>query len=195
MKLIRLPIWACLLGLALAACSASPSALDNVPKLNTSTLQPPSASAPTPAPSDDQGAMAGLATPTDPSTQPSPTPEAVAAQDLARTDSQGAVTMAITPLNLSAPGETLDFEVAMDTHSVDLSMDLATLAVLSADNGRMVQATAWEAPQGGHHVSGKLSFPASAGGVAVLEGAAQVTLTVRGVDVPERVFVWELIGH
>lgn len=44
------------------------------------------------------------------------------------TDEQGAVRVSVTPLNLDETDkENLAFEVAMDTHSVDLSMDLATL--------------------------------------------------------------------
>jgi hypothetical protein len=46
--------------------------------------------------------------------------------ELTRLDEQGMVTVEVTPLNLGMPGETLVFEVSMNTHSVDLSMDLAT---------------------------------------------------------------------
>lgn len=47
-------------------------------------------------------------------------------------DEQGAV----TPLNLADEAATLAFEVAMNTRSVDLSMDLATLATLTTDAAR-----------------------------------------------------------
>ncbi|HRQ41596.1 MAG TPA: hypothetical protein PLD25_27060 [Chloroflexota bacterium] len=107
-------------------------------------------------------------------------------------DEQGAVTVAVTPLDISGKTPSLDFEVTMDTHSVDLSMDLATLAILTTDNGRSVTATFWDAVPGGHHVSGVLSFPAKIEGTAVLEGASQLTLTIRNVDAPERVFTWAL---
>jgi hypothetical protein len=107
-------------------------------------------------------------------------------------DEQGAVSVAITPLDLSADAPTLGFEVVMDTHSVDLSMDLAALATLTTDNGRSVTATLWDAVPGGHHVSGVLTFPAVVEETAVLEGAAQLTLTIRDVDAPERMFVWTL---
>lgn len=107
-------------------------------------------------------------------------------------DEQGAVSVAITPLGLRADAPTLDFEIAMDTHSVDLGMDLAALATLTTDNGRFVTATLWDAVPGGHHVSGVLSFPAMMEGTAVLEGASQLTLTIRDVDALERVFTWTL---
>lgn len=80
----------------------------------------------------------------------------------------------------------------MDTHSVDLSMDLAELATLTTDNGRTVSATLWDAVPGGHHVSGVLTFPAVVEGTTVLEGASQLTLTITNVDAPSRTFVWSL---
>lgn len=111
-------------------------------------------------------------------------------------DEQGAVSVAVTPLNLEeVDAETLAFEVVMDTHSVDLSMDLASLTTLKLDNGNEVTATLWDAQPGGHHVSGVLLFPAFVGSSALLEGASQLSLTIREVDAPERVFTWQLGGQ
>ncbi|MBI1794178.1 MAG: hypothetical protein HYR70_08290 [Chloroflexi bacterium] len=110
----------------------------------------------------------------------------------ARSDQQGAVTVKVTPLNLDSATDTLDFEVVMDTHSVDLSMDLATLATLTTDTGAAIQATKWDAPRGGHHVEGKLIFPAAKDGKSILEGAGKLTLTIVNVDAPSRVFEWQL---
>lgn len=107
-------------------------------------------------------------------------------------DKQGQVTVVVKPLNLANPAATLDFEVTLDTHSIDLSMDVAALASLTTDDGRQVVATGWDAPQGGHHVSGVLSFPAMVDGVALLDETTSLTLTLRDVDVPERVFTWSL---
>jgi hypothetical protein len=107
-------------------------------------------------------------------------------------DEQGAVSVAVTPLDLTTSAQTLDFEVAMNTHSVELGMDLASLATLETDNGRSVEASLWDAEPGGHHVSGILYFPATVDGTAVLEGASQVTVTIREVAVPERVFAWSI---
>ena len=125
---------------------------------------------------------------------PSATAPAIAepAAGPTRTDEQGAVVFAVTALNLDAPGPTLDFEVVMETHSVDLGWDLAALAVLRTDSGQEAQATAW--PIGsGHHYSGILSFPSTqADGEPILDGAAVLTLSILDTDVPERVFVWEL---
>lgn len=107
-------------------------------------------------------------------------------------DNQGQVTVVVKPLNLANPATTLDFEVTLDTHSIDLSLDLAALASLTTDDGRQVVATGWDAPQGGHHVSGVLSFPVLVDGVVLLDETTNLTLTLRDVDVPERVFVWSL---
>ena len=129
-----------------------------------------------------------------------PTQEIVSTQEvevpanLTKSDAQGAVTMEITPTNLEKPGDAVIFEVLMDTHSVDLSMDLAQLAVLSTDTGKTVQATLWDAQRGGHHVEGKLSFPSTKDGSDLLDGAKSVTITITNVDVPSRTFIWSILG-
>lgn len=107
-------------------------------------------------------------------------------------DEQGAVTVAVTPRNFDPSATTLDFEVAMNTHSVDLSMDLSQLATLTTDTGLQVSASGWDAPQGGHHVSGVLSFLALAEDDRLLEGVTALTLTLINVDAPERTFTWRL---
>jgi hypothetical protein len=109
-------------------------------------------------------------------------------------DEQGAVVVSVEPINLDEPDDTLDFQVGMNTHSIDLSMDLAELATLTTDTGKTVQAVLWDAPRSGHHVSGLLSFPARVDSAAVLDGASTLTLIIRDVDAPERVFTWSLRG-
>ncbi len=107
-------------------------------------------------------------------------------------DQQGAVTVNVTPLNLDSATDTLDFNVVMDTHSVELSMDLATLATLTTDTGISVESTLWDAPLGGHHVEGKLIFSATKDGKPILEGATKLTLTILNLDAPTRIFEWDL---
>ena len=183
MTSVRFFSLALLLGVTLAACGPSLSGGVGAAQTVPPTAPPTHAAQATPA------VRAAQATPAVQAVQAAP------AQDLARTDEQGAVTVAVTPLNLSRPGQTLDFEVAMNTHSVDLSMDLAALATLTTDTGRAVQATGWDAPKGGHHASGRLSFPATVGGVSLLKGAKKLTLTLQNVDAPERAFTWDLSGQ
>ena len=139
--------------------------------------------------------------PTDPQPAPNSTqgPDAVSAESSSpsndsatRIDEQGAIIIEVTPLNLASPKDTLEFDVLMDTHSIDLSMELAMLATLTTNTGITVQATLWDAPRGGHHVEGKLIFPATQDGKSILAGASKLTLTISNVDAPSRLFEWEL---
>ncbi len=112
---------------------------------------------------------------------------------LTRSDGQGSVTIDVTPLNLSNSSNELQFDVAMNTHSVNLSMNLATLATLTTNTGIIIQADSWNGPAGGgHHVDGQLSFPTLKDGKSILDGASRLTLTIINVDAPSRVFVWQL---
>lgn len=127
---------------------------------------------------------------------PSATPEPVTVSTGASlptetvSDSQGAVIVDVTPKDFTA--ETLDFDVSLNTHSIDLNMDLAALAFLTINTGITVPASLWDAPRGGHHVEGTLQFPASLDGKSVLEGAKQITINIVDLDSPERVFTWDL---
>ncbi|MDX1615657.1 MAG: hypothetical protein R3300_15195 [Candidatus Promineifilaceae bacterium] len=107
-------------------------------------------------------------------------------------DEQGAVTVAVSPLNVGRNEPTLDFEVVLNTHSVDLSMDLVRLAWLTFDTGVEIAPIAWEAPRGGHHVTGVLSFPAEQNGQRLLDEAAVIQLILKNVDAPTRTFTWSL---
>jgi len=119
-------------------------------------------------------------------------PAAPEIDSVTRSDQQGAIIIEVTPLNLDSLTDTLEFDISMNTHSIDLGMDLATLATLTTDTGITLQATLWDAPLGGHHVEGKLIFPAAEDGKSILEGATKLTLTIVNVDAASRVFEWEL---
>ncbi len=109
--------------------------------------------------------------------------------DLTQTNEEASVTVQVTPLNLDdKSAAALDFKIALNTHSVDLSYDLTSLATLSSDAGEKVQPTKWDAPPGGgHHKEGTLSFP------QLKNRGQSLTLTLRGIaDVPERKFVWKV---
>lgn len=127
-----------------------------------------------------------------PTDRPAQAPNAAAAGNLSRVDEQGAVVVEVLPLNLGTSADTLEFDVAMNTHSVNLGMDLATLSTLVTDTGVTLQATKWEAMPGGHHVRGTLIFPATKDGKSILEGAHKLTLTILNVDAQARLFEWEL---
>ena len=132
-------------------------------------------------------------TPTDdPALLPTLFPNTNAADEMTRLDQQGAVVVEVTPLNLEMPADTLDFDVAMNTHTIDLSMDLASLSTLSTDTGVTVGALRWDATSGGHHLNGRLIFPRINEGTSILEGAHKLTLVITHVDAPSRVFEWGL---
>ena len=109
-----------------------------------------------------------------------------------RTDQQGAVTVVVKPELWTSSSETLTFVIALETHSIDLSFALAALATLSTDTGFTLQPVGWDAPAGGHHVSGILSFPSGVDGKFVLDGINNLLLTIKNLDASERVFTWEL---
>lgn len=115
------------------------------------------------------------------------------ANPLERVDQQGAVTVTVIPLNLSNPGETLDFDVSFETHSVELGMNFAESSTLTTDTGITVSSATWDGSSGGHHVTGKLSFPTSQDGKLILEGAKTLTLVIQNVDAEKRTFSWEMM--
>jgi hypothetical protein len=143
-------------------------------------------------PSSDTGAVPAPTEASSPADSETTSETAPSAADLARSDAQGAVEFVVTPLNLAAGGATLDFDVSMNTHSVDLGWDLAAQSVLVTDTGLEVAGQNW--PIGsGHHYEGTLSFPSTtSGGESLLDGAGTLTQTIRDTDVPQRVFTWEL---
>ena len=173
MKRFILPILF-VLTLIIAACATSQA--DIAP----STSAPASVSNPVATPTDD------------PALIPTLFPNAGKSEELMRKDEQGAVVFVVTPLNLGTPADTLEFDVSMNTHSVDLSMDLAQLSTLATDTGVSITPVKWDATPGGHHVSGTLIFPAMQDSKSIVDGASKLTLTIINVDAASRVFEWEL---
>ena len=105
-----------------------------------------------------------------------------------QSNDEAAVTVEVTPLNLGGDAATLEFEVAFNTHSVDLSFDPAAISVLRDAAGGEYPAIAWEGGgPGGHHREGVLRFQAPDQADKFVEVVVQ---DVAGV--PERVFRWEL---
>jgi hypothetical protein len=88
------------------------------------------------------------------------------------------------------------FTVVMDTHAVELDgYDLRELAVLRTDDGREVRPMGWDAPKGGHHRSGTLTFPTTGEDGTPIIGPTTRTLqlVIRNLaDVAERSFQWAL---
>lgn len=79
--------------------------------------------------------------------------------------------------------------VSMDTHSVDLDgFDLATLARVRLDGGAWIAPSAWDAPKGGHHRSGTLTFASL--DRSRLDAAKVIEVEIRNVAAPTRLFRW-----
>ena len=112
-----------------------------------------------------------------------------------RTSEGGSVTIEVTWENPGDGGRPT-FSVAMDTHSVNLDRyDLGKLAILRTDQGQEVKTGRWDAPEGGHHRSGVLAFPAQDGsGTPILAtGVETIELLIRDVaGIKERVLRWEV---
>ena len=104
----------------------------------------------------------------------------------------GQVTVAVT---WAGPSAEPVFTIAMDTHSVNLDgYDLLQLAVLRTDLGVKVPPREWDAPKGGHHRKGTLTFPATTtyGQPVLTATTREVVLVIRDVaGVAERSFRWQ----
>jgi hypothetical protein len=88
------------------------------------------------------------------------------------------------------------FNVAMDTHSVDLDpYDLGKMVVLHTNAGRESAVQSWDAPKGGHHRKGKLVFSEVAldGKPFIAADTDSIELVIYDLSgVPTRSFTWEL---
>lgn len=105
-----------------------------------------------------------------------------------QTDSEGSVTVKVTPENISNDKKNWQFKVVLDTHTGSLDEDLTRSAELTDENGIKQLPLSWEgSPPGGHHREGVLKFP------AFQERPQSVTLILRNVGgVAERELSWDI---
>ncbi len=104
-----------------------------------------------------------------------------------KTDNQAEVTVLVTPIILKA-GEAPKFDIAFNTHSVDLGFNPADRASLSDDRGQTITVSKWVgSTPGGHHRSGKLDFNGK-----LEPDVLSVTLTLKNIAGIDRVFTWSL---
>lgn len=103
-----------------------------------------------------------------------------------QTSSEGSVTISVTPSKLANAG-TWEFEITLDTHSVELDSDLTKAAILIADD-KEYQPIAWDGdPPGGHHRNGILQF------APISQQPESIALKIRNIGgVEERDFIWQL---
>lgn len=103
-----------------------------------------------------------------------------------KTNEQASVTVAITPLDLSAQSAEWKFNVVMDTHAIELDQDLVKNTVLIDDQGKEYKPTSWEGPVGGHHREGVLIFN------QIIPIPKSVELKITGIADTVRTFIWQL---
>lgn len=115
----------------------------------------------------------------------SPTDQSVSHETKEQSD--GNVTVTVTPQELVA-GKPTTFQIVFDTHSVDLDFAVANVAELRDEKGNTYGPPTWSGdPPGGHHRKGTLSFPKP------MAQSSNITLTLKDIaEVKERMFVWKL---
>lgn len=105
-----------------------------------------------------------------------------------KTDDQPPVTVKVTPVELSKDAGNWKFNIAFDTHSVELDQDLMQIATLMDDKGNVYKPTTWEgAGPGGHHREGILVFNI----VNPIPQSVELKIKDAG-GIPERLFKWNI---
>ena len=102
-----------------------------------------------------------------------------------RTIEAGDVTVEVTPVRVDASGA--EFEIAFDTHSVELDFDVAQSSQLRVGDTRWKPGRWDGSDTGGHHREGTLTFNPA--------GVPSRTVELRIAALPEPVIAsWELEG-
>jgi hypothetical protein len=106
---------------------------------------------------------------------------------VSQTSKEAAVTVKVTPLDLSAQAAVWRFEVVLDTHVVALDHDMTAVVALADGAGREYRPLAWEGDKpGGHHRKGVLTFE------PIRPTPTSVMLKIRRIGVAERTFSWPM---
>ncbi len=110
------------------------------------------------------------------------------AQLAAQKSSAAGVTVQVTPQQITAGAKTWSFNVALDTHSQELSDDFAKTTVLIDERGTEYRPAAVEGDKpGGHHRSAVIRFDAGNQVPKALEMRMQ-----RPGEAKPRSFRWQL---
>lgn len=101
---------------------------------------------------------------------------------------EGRVKVSVRPKGIAPSILPWEFQVILDTHSYELSEDIAQVAGLLTDRGDRYTPRAWKGDlPGGHHREGVLQFD------PIAPYPKSITLIVREVGgIPERAFTWDL---
>ncbi len=105
----------------------------------------------------------------------------------AQVSNERGIKVTVTPQRIAEKTETWEFQVALETHTQDLTDDIAASSVLTAD-GKSYAPLGWEgSPPGGHHRKGLLRFKA----IASRPPSLELQIRLKG-DASPRVFRWAL---
>jgi hypothetical protein len=114
---------------------------------------------------------------------------------LTQTAPAGAVEIKVAATNLQdVEAETIDFAIELNSHSVEIDLDLAETARLLVGTDEMTPI-AWEAANPkGHHVTGVLRFArADEDERAMLDEATEISLIIGGLPGnEEHTFTWQV---
>lgn len=102
-----------------------------------------------------------------------------------KTDDQSAVSITVTPIDISPQSKEWKFDMVMDTHSVELDQDLIKITVLVDDRGKEYKPLNWEGPVGGHHREGVLAFN------QIIPAPKFIELKISGIGGVVRSFSWQ----
>ena len=76
-----------------------------------------------------------------------------------QTNSEGAVEVEVTPIEISDTSDLRQFKIVLNTHSVELDQDLTKSTLLFDNKRNQYEPLSWNgAPAGGHHREGILTF-------------------------------------
>ncbi len=107
----------------------------------------------------------------------------------AQTSDKQGVKVTVSAKNLYKEAETWDFEVTLESHTQDLTIDMAKSSTLIAD-GKQYAPLGWVgAPPGGHHRKGLLRFKA----ITPQPQSVELQLHLTGEAAP-RSFKWLVKG-
>ncbi len=108
----------------------------------------------------------------------------------AQKNDEGAVSVSVTPQDVSKSAGAWRFAVQFNTHVTPISQDMVAVASLTDEKGAEEQPSAWEGdPPGGHHRHGVIVFQ------PINPTPSTLTLHIREVGgVADRTFTWNLGG-
>ena len=101
--------------------------------------------------------------------------------------SEGEISITVKPINISEGEEEWKFNIAMNTHSIELDHDVLQSVKLIDDTGKAYKPVAWEGGEpGGHHREGVLAFK------ELTPIPKFIKVEILGIGEDKRDFRWEL---